>query len=152
MEYHPLPPVSTMINPPQVPSAHIPQLITAVNNGNNVGNQILLMQSSMSNDIHTLHTNQNNLENSSDTNNNHTVQHLASVANVNVQNSSENNRNIQNVASTNNLNPSDNHNEETNRWTQYQMQQLWRHHNYINGNVDAILSIVCLVAGHLIVG
>lgn len=121
--------IITSMQPPPVP----------VNN-NNIPLQV----------VHNLphingNSNNNNNNNSSATNNN----------NSNVQNNNHHSTNSQNLpptsqllqlhhhinnANNNNNNSTANNNnnnvvEEGNRWTQFQVQQLWRHHAYLNGMV-----------------
>lgn len=118
MEYHPLPPVSTMINGPQSNPSHS-QL------QNNVpGNQILLMQTPLSNDEI-----QKSIQNSVNDGMGIVTHQLHPNGNLNQQQNQEN-RN-----QPNNHSMVLNNAEETNRWTQYQVQQLWRHHTYLNGKV-----------------
>ncbi|CAO1412829.1 unnamed protein product [Diamesa tonsa] len=71
----------------------------------------------------SLHNNNNNSNNNN--NNNNTSNN---TSNNNNSNSNNNNNNNSNNNNNNNSNPDDN-----SRWTQYQVQQLWRHHAYLNG-------------------
>lgn len=61
-----------------------------------------------------------------------------------------NNSNNNNPAVINNNHPNGGGaGDEGNRWTQFQMQQLWRHHAYLNGNLFIILIQFDCTTGNL---
>lgn len=75
----------------------------------------------------TGNTNQNTNNNNSQNNNHHNSQNLPPPSQL-LQLHHHNNNNNNNTPNNNN-----NTTEESNRWTQFQVQQLWRHHAYLNG-------------------
>lgn len=139
MEYQQLPPVSMIIGPPaptQSPHVQILNNSTSnsLNGSSNSNHQLLTMQPpmlpSMPQNLH-LHNQQNQTANG-----NHHTQSLPPTTqllqaihhNTHQQQQQQHNVNGNNH-NTNSIN------EDGNRWTQYQVQQLWRHHAYLNGNV-----------------
>lgn len=99
--------------------AHINSLIASSNNNTNNNNN-----------------NSNNNNNNVQNNNHHNTQNLpppSQLLQLHHQHVINNNNNNNNAATNNNNN--NNNTEEGNRWTQFQVQQLWRHHAYLNGNV-----------------
>lgn len=72
--------------------------------------------------------NNNNIQN----NNLHNSQNLPPPSQLPPLHHNNNNS----AGAVNNNNNNNHHNaEEGNRWTQFQVQQLWRHHAYLNGNL-----------------
>lgn len=158
MEYQQLPPVSMIIGSPNTTS-----LIHSNNNNNNnnngTNNQLLTMQPPLlplqvAHNLHQLtslnNTNNNNQNNgiligSSNQSSQSlppTTQLLQALHNNNNNNNTQHQTNIQNIGNntngtTNNPNDNNGSNEDNSRWTQYQVQQLWRqHHAYLNGKTN----------------
>ncbi|XP_037035218.1 hepatic leukemia factor isoform X8 [Bradysia coprophila] len=75
----------------------------------------------------TGNSNQNSNNNNTQNNNHHNSQNLPPPSQL-LQLHHHNNNNNNNTPNNNN-----NTTEESNRWTQFQVQQLWRHHAYLNG-------------------
>lgn len=171
MDYQQLPPVSTMnIGPPTpAPSPHI-QIMQNNNNqsqqNNNTNNNnntsiLTTMQPPILpvgmplQVVHNLQhltqqQQQNNNSHNNNNNNHHNSQNLPPpsalppsqqqqlLQAIHHNNNNNNNTNNNNI---NNHNPNQNTNEDGSRWTQYQVQQLWRHHAYLNGNVNQLQKI-----------
>lgn len=121
MDYQQLPPVSTMnIGPPTpAPSPHIQVLQNSSNNSQ----QILPSMQPPQIPLQVVHNNNNSQQL-----NHHNLQNLPPPSQLLQLHHLNSNNNNNNNNTTNN-----NNNEEGNRWTQYQVQQLWRHHAYLNG-------------------
>lgn len=83
----------------------------------------------------------NNNNNNTQNNNHHNTQNLPPPSQL-LQLHHHNNNNNNNTPNNNN-----NTTEESNRWTQFQVQQLWRHHAYLNGKAIRLT----LYFGHSIV-
>ena len=159
MEYQQLPPVSMIIGSPNsVPHVH------AMNGGNNVNgngsnhissNQLLTMQPPLlplqvAHNLHqlTTHNSQSNNVHHGSNNQNQSSQSLPPTAQLlqaihnNTQQQQQQQQQQQNMSSNTNGTANNNTNnpstDENNRWTQYQVQQLWRHHAYLNGKVTKI--------------
>lgn len=154
MEYQQLPPVSMIIGTPNSGSPHIHPM-NGNNNANNhiSSNQLLTMQPPLlplqaAHNLHqlTTHNSQAGNVHHGSNNQNQSSQSLPPTAQLiqaihnNTQQQQQQQNNVQNMSSntngTTNNNPSNNpNNDDGSRWTQYQVQQLWRHHAYLNGNV-----------------
>jgi hypothetical protein len=160
MEYQQLPPVSMIIGSPNtVPHVHAMNVGSNANgNGNNhiSSNQLLTMQPPLlplqaAHNLHqlTTHNSQSNNVHHGNNNQNQSSQSLPPTAQLlqaihnntqqqqqqqqpQQQQQQQNMSSNTNGAANNNTNST---NDENNRWTQYQVQQLWRHHAYLNGNV-----------------
>lgn len=159
MEYQPLPPVSTM-----------QQLSGGGGNNQNHApmNQNTLQLNSMqppllplSMPLQVVHNLQQLNNNNINTTNNNTILTNNNNSNNNSQNLPPPSQLLQAIHQTNNggnggngppnNNPNPNNppnngagtDDQGNRWTQYQVQQLWRqHHAYLNGNVANIVNYV----------
>lgn len=165
MEYQQLPPVSMIIGSPntvQAPHVHVMNANNNTNgNGNNhiSSNQLLTMQPPLlplqvAHNLHQLtsaHNGQSNNVHHGNNNQNQSSQSLPPTAQLlqaihnNTQQQQQQQNNGQNMSSNtdgttnnNNNNNSNATNDENNRWTQYQVQQLWRHHAYLNGKVTRV--------------
>ncbi|XP_034108329.1 putative uncharacterized protein DDB_G0286901 isoform X15 [Drosophila albomicans] len=147
------------------------------NNSANNNNNTILNHNNL-NIIINNHTNNNNSSNSNNNNNNNNpatpnanlatatptvnsaasavaqqqqahenslVNSLVGVINGNSNNSNNNNNNnTSNNANSNNANNGD----DNNRWTQFQVQQLWKQHaNYLNGRKSPFLGFICKANG-----
>lgn len=156
MEYQQLPPVSMIIGSPANSVQHV---INGSNNSNG-SNQLLTMQPPLiplqvAHNLHQLtsHNNQNggihhgnNQQNQNGQALPPTTQLLQAIHNntqqqqQQQQHQQQQQNNVQNISGNNNGTTNNNNNniitDENNRWTQYQVQQLWRHHAYLNGNED----------------
>lgn len=151
MEYQQLPPVSMIIGTPN--SNHSSQVHNLNHNNNGTNSQILPMQPPLlplqvAHNLHQLTSSHNNTQlngvhhgNGGNQNQNSqplppTAQLLQAIHNThhpsNLQSIGNNNTN---GTTNSNQPPNDTNggNDENNRWTQYQVQQLWRHHAYLNG-------------------
>ncbi|XP_030386223.1 putative uncharacterized protein DDB_G0282129 isoform X12 [Scaptodrosophila lebanonensis] len=68
--------------------------------------------------------------------------------NNNNGNSNNNNNSNNGVVGNNNNNNSNNAGDDNNRWTQFQVQQLWKQHaNYLNGRKSPFLGFICKANG-----
>lgn len=155
MEYQQLPPVSMIIGSPNSSqSSHLHIMNNSTSNGTN--SQLLTMQAPLlplqvAHNLHHLSSHNNNQSNNNNNNIHHGNQNQSSqplppTAQLlqAIHNNTQHQSNIQNMSSntngtTNNNNSNENNttNDENSRWTQYQVQQLWRqHHAYINGKVE----------------
>lgn len=144
MEYQQLPPVSMIIGTPN--ATHSSQVHNLnQNNGTNVQMQPSLLPLQVAHNLHQLTSHNNNQLNGihhSVNNQNQTSQSLPPTAqllqaihNTQHQSSLQNiGTNNTNGTTINNTSSNDNNatNDDSNRWTQYQVQQLWRQH-YLNG-------------------
>lgn len=147
MEYQQLPPVSMIIGSPPNTAHHV---MNGNSNTNGNNHQLLTMQPPLlplqvAHNLHQL-TTHNSQSNGSggvhhgSNNQNQSSQPLPPTAQLlqAIHNNTQNN--AQNMDSNNNNSgvPNNNTNgDENNRWTQYQVQQLWqRHHAYLNGKVS----------------
>nr|XP_032290324.1 DNA cross-link repair 1 protein isoform X1 [Drosophila virilis] len=78
------------------------------------------------------------------------VNSLVGVINGSSNNNTTNNNN-NNSSNNNNNNSSNNNNnngDDNNRWTQFQVQQLWKQHaNYLNGRKSPFLGFICKANG-----
>lgn len=164
MEYQQLPPVSMIIGSPANSVQHV---INGSNNSNG-SNQLLTMQPPLiplqvAHNLHQLtsHNPQNGLHHGNNQNqnvqqplppttqllqaiHNNTQQQQHQQNNVQLQQQQQQN-NVQNISGNNNGTTNNNNNvitDDNNRWTQYQVQQLWRHHAYLNGN-DNRTRLIC---------
>lgn len=162
MEYQQLPPVSMIIGTPNSSqTSHLHNLNSNNNNNNNSGTnnqqqqqqQLLTMQPPLlplqvTHNLHQLTSlsNQNNAHGLGNATQNQNAQSLPPTAQLlqAIHNNTQHQTNIQNMgnnANGTNQNNSSNadsntSNDENSRWTQYQVQQLWRqHHAYLNGKV-----------------
>lgn len=155
MEYQQLPPVSMIIGTPNsAPHVHAMNGNSNANgNGNNhiSSSQLLTMQPPLlplqvAHNLHqlTTHNSQSNNVNLGNNNQNQSSQSLPPTAQLlqaihnNTQNQQQQQQNNgQNMSSNTNgtANSNSPNNDDNNRWTQYQVQQLWRHHAYLNGKV-----------------
>lgn len=145
MEYQQLPPVSMIIGPPapaQSPHVQILNNSTSnnVNGGTNNNHQLLTMQPpmlpSMPQNLH-LHNQPNQTTNVA-INNHHNSQSLPPTTQLlqAIHHNTQQQQQQHQQHNGNGNNPNTNGiSEDGNRWTQYQVQQLWRHHAYLNGNV-----------------
>ena len=143
MEYQQLPPVSMIIGSPPNSVHHMNS--NSVSNGTN--HQILTMQPPLlplqvAHNLHqlTTHSQSNSVHHGNNNNQNQSSQSLPPTAQL-LQAIHNNQNSVQNIDSNNNNNGTPNNNntnnDENNRWTQYQVQQLWqRHHAYLNGKVS----------------
>lgn len=162
MEYQQLPPVSMIIGSPntaQAPHVHIMNGNSSNNtNSNNhiSNNQLLTMQPPLlplqvAHNLHqlTTHNGQANNVHHGGSNQNQSSQSLPPTAQLlqaihnNTQQQQQQN-NGQNISSNTNGTTNNNipANDDNNRWTQYQVQQLWRHHAYLNGKVTRVARIL----------
>ncbi|KAG5682013.1 hypothetical protein PVAND_011407 [Polypedilum vanderplanki] len=151
MEYQQLPPVSMIIGTPnqsQSQASHLHNLTNSNNNNNNGSNnqQLLTMQPPLlplqvAHNLHQLTSqngNSHGLGNATQNQNTQslppTTQLLQAIHNNTQQHPNMNGNGNNNTGN----NTSDNNapNDENNRWTQYQVQQLWRHHAYLNGKTS----------------
>lgn len=158
MEYQQLPPVSMIIGSPNsAPHVH------AMNGNNNANvnannhissNQLLTMQPPLlplqvAHNLHqlTTHNSQSNNVHHGSNNQNQSSQSLPPTAQLlqAIHNNTQQQQQQQQQNMSNNTNGTPNNNnannpntDENNRWTQYQVQQLWRHHAYLNGKVTKI--------------
>lgn len=157
MEYQQLPPVSMIIGSPNsVPHVHAMNGNNNANgngNGNNhiSSNQLLTMQPPLlplqvAHNLHqlTTHNSQSNSvhhgsnQNQSSQSLPPTAQLLQAIHNNTQQQQPLQQQNMSsNTNGTVNNNTNSVNNDENNRWTQYQVQQLWRHHAYLNGKVKS---------------
>lgn len=147
MEYQQLPPVSMIIGSPPNTAHHV---MNGNSNTNGSNHQLLTMQPPLlplqvAHNLHQLTTHSSQLNGSGgvhhgNNNQNQSSQPLPPTAQLlqAIHNNTQNN--VQNMDSNNNSSgvPNNNTNgDENNRWTQYQVQQLWqRHHAYLNGKVS----------------
>ncbi|XP_017098206.2 uncharacterized protein DDB_G0283357 isoform X16 [Drosophila bipectinata] len=75
------------------------------------------------------------------------VNSLVGVIN-NSNNNTANNNNNNNNTSNNNNNNNNGTGDDNNRWTQFQVQQLWKQHaNYLNGRKSPFLGFICKANG-----
>lgn len=155
MEYQQLPPVSMIIGTPNAThSSQVHNLNS--NSGGNGQIQPNLLPLQVAHNLHQLTTHNSNTNNQlngihhSLNNQNsqslpptaqllqaihNTQQHQTSIQNIGSNNTT--NGTIVNASSNDNNNNNNNAtNDESNRWTQYQVQQLWRQH-YLNGKDKA---------------
>jgi hypothetical protein len=146
MEYHQLPPIGSIGSPPN--SAH--HVMNGNSNTNSSNHQLLTMQPPLlplqvAHNLHQLTTHNSQSNGGSvhhgNNNQNQSSQSLPPTAQLlqAIHNNTQNNG--QNMDSNNNNNgvPNNNNtsNDENNRWTNFQVQQLWqRHHAYLNGKVS----------------
>jgi hypothetical protein len=157
MEYQQLPPVSMIIGSPNTaPHVHAMNGNSNANGNNHISsNQLLTMQPPLlplqvAHNLHqlTTHNSQSNSVHHGSNNQNQSSQSLPPTAQLlqaihnntqQQQQQQQQQNNGQNMSSntngTTNNNTNSSNNDENNRWTQYQVQQLWRHHAYLNGNV-----------------
>lgn len=159
MEYQQLPPVSMIIGSPnttQAPHVHVMNGNSNNTNGNNhiSSNQLLTMQPPLlplqvAHNLHQLTTHNgqaNNNVHHGGNNQNQTSQSLPPTAqllqaihnNTQQQQQQQQQNNGQNMSSNTNGTANNNNPDENSRWTQYQVQQLWRHHAYLNGKVTRV--------------
>ena len=149
MEYQQLPPVSMIIGAPN--ATHSSQVHNLnQNNGTNGQMQPSLLPLQVAhNNLHQLTSHNNNqlngIHHSVNNQNSQplppTAQLLQAIHNTQHQSSIQNiGNNATNGTTINNTSSNDNNatNDESNRWTQYQVQQLWRQH-YLNGKDKAII-------------
>lgn len=154
MEYQQLPPVSMIIGSPNS-AAHV-HAMNANNNTNGNGNnhissnQLLTMQPPLlplqvAHNLHqlTTHNSQSNNVHHGSNNQNQSSQSLPPTAQLlqAIHNNTQQQQPLQQQNMSSNTNGTANNitngasNDENSRWTQYQVQQLWRHHAYLNGKV-----------------
>ena len=144
MEYQQLPPVSMIIGSPPNSVHHM----NSNSGSNGTNHQLLTMQPPLlplqvAHNLHqlTTHSQSNSVHHGNNNNQNQSSQSLPPTAQL-LQAIHNNQNNVQNIDSNNNNNGTPNNNnitnnDENNRWTQYQVQQLWqRHHAYLNGKVS----------------
>lgn len=156
MEYQQLPPVSMIIGSPNT-NNHSSQLHNLQNHSTN--GQIPSMQPSLIplqvahnlNQLPTHNSNQLNGIHHTSSNQNQNSQSLPPTAQLlQALHNTQHQSNLQNLGNNNTTNGTtnnnssnennNNNNDENSRWTQYQVQQLWRqHHAYLNGKFFFIL-------------
>lgn len=101
---------------------------------------------------HIGNPNNNNNNNNMQNNNLHNPQSLLPPNQLPPLHHHNTNNNNAAVANNNNNNNHHPNAEEGNRWTQFQVQQLWRHHAYLNGNLFCSIYYFSLVLGGLFLG
>lgn len=125
--------IITSMQPPPLP----------INANSNIPLQVIHslphLTNNTNNNTTSNNTNNNNNNPNVPNNNHHNSQNLpppAQLLQLHQQHTNNNNNNNSNIPNNNNSNTNNNANstEEGNRWTQFQVQQLWRHHAYLNGN------------------
>lgn len=117
--------ILTSMQPPPPPVNNMPlQVLHNLPHLNNNGNP-------------ANNNNNNNMQN----NNLHNTQNLPPPNQLPPLHLHNNNNNSALAANNNNNNHHPNA-EEGNRWTQFQVQQLWRHHAYLNGNLFCFLYLL----------
>lgn len=160
MEYQQLPPVSMIIGTPNA-APHLHSMNGANNNANGnsnhiSSNQLLTMQPPLlplqvAHNLHQLTTHNSQANSVHHGNQNQSSQSLPPTAQLlqaihnNTQQQQQQQNNGQNMSSNTNGTTNNTNNpptDENNRWTQYQVQQLWRHHAYLNGNVRMTTAVL----------
>lgn len=153
MEYQQLPPVSMIIGTPNTAQSPHVHVMNGNSNTNGNNHQLLTMQPPLlplqvAHNLHQLTTHNSQTNNVHHGNNNQnqssqslppTAQLLQAIHNNTQQQQQQQQNNGQNMSSntngTTNSNNNNSNTDDNNRWTQYQVQQLWRHHAYLNGKV-----------------
>ncbi|XP_033149734.1 putative uncharacterized protein DDB_G0271606 isoform X10 [Drosophila busckii] len=109
-------------NNPETPNANLTAATPTVNTAATVAQQQQAHENSLVNSLVGVINGSNNNNNSSNNNNN--------------------------TNTTNNNNNNNNNIDDNNRWTQFQVQQLWKQHaNYLNGRKSPFLGFICKANG-----